>query len=128
MPATTRSSAPRVVDVLERLSLFAVFRSPWFSAGLTVLVISIVACTLDRTPRLWRGVRETRVIQPEPFFDPILPDRAAMDGVAGRRRPDASSAATGSTSATRPPPTARATCTATATSTPRWRRSSPTPG
>ena len=30
-------------------------------------------------PRLWRGVRDIRVAQPEPFFDPRLPDRAAMD-------------------------------------------------
>jgi cytochrome c biogenesis protein len=71
-----------VVDVMERLSLFSVFRSPWFSAGLVVLVISIVVCTLDRTPRLWRGVSDIRVAQPEPFFDPLLPDRAALDGVA----------------------------------------------
>ncbi len=70
-----------VVDVLERLSAFAIFRSPWFSLGLTVLVISIVVCTLDRTPKLWRGVRDVRVDQPEPFFDPRLPDRAAMTGV-----------------------------------------------
>jgi cytochrome c biogenesis protein len=70
------------VDVLERLGAFAIFRSPWFSAGLVVLIISIVVCTLDRTPRLWRGVREIRVDQPEPFFDPRLPDRAAMSGVS----------------------------------------------
>jgi cytochrome c biogenesis protein len=70
-----------VVDLMERLSLFAVFRSPWFSAGLVVLVISIVVCTLDRTPKLWRGVSDIRVAQPEPYFDPRLPDRAAMDGV-----------------------------------------------
>ena len=69
------------VDVLERLSAFAIFRSVWFSAGLTILVISIVVCTLDRTPRLWRGVTEIRVDQPEPFFDPRLPDRAAMGNV-----------------------------------------------
>ncbi len=72
-----------VVDVLERLSAFAIFRSPWFSLGLTVLVISIVVCTLDRTPKLWRGVIDIRVEQPEPFFDPRLPDRAAMSGVPG---------------------------------------------
>ena len=30
----------------------------WFSAGLTLLVVSIVVCTLDRTPRLWRGVAD----------------------------------------------------------------------
>ena len=70
------------VDILERLSVFQMFRSVWFSAALFVLVVSIVVCTLDRTPRLWRGVSEVRVAQPEPFFDPILPDRAAMTGVA----------------------------------------------
>ena len=71
-----------IVDTMERLSVFSVFRSPWFSAGLVVLVISIFVCTLDRTPKLWRGVSDVRVAQPEPFFDPRLPDRAAMDGVA----------------------------------------------
>jgi cytochrome c biogenesis protein len=70
-----------MVDVLDRLSVFSMFRSVWFSAGLTVLVISIVVCTLDRTPRLWRGVADIRVDQPEPFFDPRLPDRASMDAV-----------------------------------------------
>ena len=71
-----------LVDVLDRLWVFTIFRSPWFSLALIVLIVSIVVCTLDRTPRLWRGVREIRVAQPEPFFDPILPDRAAMEGVA----------------------------------------------
>ncbi len=70
------------VDVLERLSVFQMFRSVWFSAALSLLVASIIVCTLDRTPRLWRGVAEVRVAQPEPYFDPILPDRAAMTGVA----------------------------------------------
>jgi cytochrome c biogenesis protein len=69
------------VDVLERLGAFSMFRSFWFSAALVVLVISIVVCTLDRTPRLWRGVSEVRVAQPGPFFDPRLPDRAEMRGV-----------------------------------------------
>jgi cytochrome c biogenesis protein len=73
---------PGVVDVLERLGAFAIFRSPWFSLGLLVLVTSIIVCTLDRTPRLWRGVTDVRVVQPEPFFDPMLPDRAVMGGVA----------------------------------------------
>jgi cytochrome c biogenesis protein len=70
------------VDALERLSAFSVFRSVWFSLALTVLVVSIVVCTLDRTPRLWRGVSDVRVVQPEPFYDPRAPDRAAMDGVS----------------------------------------------
>jgi cytochrome c biogenesis protein len=70
-----------LVDVLDRLSAFSIFRSVWFSAGLTILVLSIVVCTLDRTPKLWRGVTDIRVDQPEPFFDPRLPDRAVMSGV-----------------------------------------------
>ena len=45
-----------VVDILERLSVFQMFRSVWFSAALSLLVLSIIVCTLDRTPRLWRGV------------------------------------------------------------------------
>ena len=40
---------------------------------------------MDRTPRLWRGVREIRVDQPEPFFDPRLPDRAALSAASPPR-------------------------------------------
>lgn len=69
-----------LVDLFERLGFFAVFRSTIFSIGLAVLLVSIVACTIDRLPRLWRQVRDVRVVQPEPFFDPRLPDRATIDG------------------------------------------------
>jgi cytochrome c biogenesis protein len=72
---------PGLVNVLERLGAFSVFKSAIFGIGLVVLVISIVVCTLDRTPRLWRDVSVVRVAQPEPFFDPRLPDRAGMTGV-----------------------------------------------
>jgi cytochrome c biogenesis protein len=70
-----------IVDALERLQLFHVFTSTWFTLGLIVLVVSIVVCTLDRTPRLWRQSKEIRVVQPDPFYDPELPDRAALTGV-----------------------------------------------
>jgi cytochrome c biogenesis protein len=70
-----------IVDALERLQLFHVFTSTWFTIGLVVLVISIVICTLDRTPRLWRQSKDFRIVQPEAFYDPELPDRAAMTGV-----------------------------------------------
>jgi cytochrome c biogenesis protein len=69
-----------VVDAMERLQLFHVFSSVWFSVGLVVLIISIVVCTLDRTPRLWRQSSDVRVVQPDPFFDPRLPDRARIAG------------------------------------------------
>jgi cytochrome c biogenesis protein len=70
-----------VVDVLERLDVFHVFSSWWFSLSLVLLLISIVACTIDRTPRLWREVSDVRVIQPDAYFDPSLPNRAATDAV-----------------------------------------------
>jgi cytochrome c biogenesis protein len=66
------------VDVMERLQLFHVFSSTWFSLGLVLLVISIVICTLDRTPRLWRQAAYVRVRQPDAFFDPRLPDRVSI--------------------------------------------------
>jgi cytochrome c biogenesis protein len=72
-----------VVTALEQLQMFQVFSSTWFSIGIVVLVISIVACTIDRTPRLWRQSAEIRVVQPAPFFDPKLPDRAVVAGVDG---------------------------------------------
>jgi cytochrome c biogenesis protein len=67
-----------VVDLIEGLQLFHVFSSTWFSVGLVVLIVSIVACTIDRTPRLWRHCADIRVVQPDPFFDPRLPDRAVV--------------------------------------------------
>ena len=70
------------VEALERIGVFNVFTSWWFSLSLVVLLISIVACTIDRTPRLVRQTRDIRVVQPDPFFDPSLPDRVAMRGVA----------------------------------------------
>jgi cytochrome c biogenesis protein len=66
------------VDLLERLQLFHVFSSTWFSLGLILLVVSIVICTLDRTPRLWRQAAFIRVRQPDAFFDPRLPDRVSI--------------------------------------------------
>jgi cytochrome c biogenesis protein len=77
------------VATLERLGAFQVFTSVWFSAALALLFVSIVACTLDRLPRLWRQVAVVRVVQPEPFYDPRLPDRATMDGLSGAAVADA---------------------------------------
>ncbi len=67
-----------IVDLMERFQLFQVFTSVWFSVGLVVLIVSIVICTIDRTPRLWRQSADIRVVQPEVYFDPRLPDRAVI--------------------------------------------------
>ncbi len=70
-----------LVHLLERIQVWHIFTSTWFSIGLVVLILSIVACTIDRTPRLWRQSSEIRVVQPDPYYDPALPDRALMAGV-----------------------------------------------
>jgi cytochrome c biogenesis protein len=67
-----------LVDVLDRLQLFHVFTSTWFSLGLALLVVSIVICTLDRTPRLWRQSADIRAVQPDAYFDLRLPDRVSI--------------------------------------------------
>lgn len=72
---------PTMVDVFEGLGFFRIFTAPWFTALLTLLIVSIVVCTIDRTPRLWRGVRTVRVEQPAPFFDLRLGERAAFADV-----------------------------------------------
>ncbi len=69
-----------LTGLFETLGLFRVFTAWWFTALLALLAISIVVCTLDRTPRLWRSARDVRVVQPDVFFDPTLPDRAVIAG------------------------------------------------
>jgi cytochrome c biogenesis protein len=71
---------PGLVDLLERLQLFHVFTSTWFTLALVLLAVSIVICTLDRTPRLWHQSAEQRVVQPDAYFDPRLPQRAVVAG------------------------------------------------
>jgi cytochrome c biogenesis protein len=66
------------VDLLERLQLFHVFNSTPFSVALLLLAISILICTLDRTPRLWQQSATIRVLQPDAYFDPRLPDRVSI--------------------------------------------------
>ena len=58
-----------LVDAFDAIGFFSVFSTPWFLLLMTVLVISIICCTLDRTPRLWRSVSHVRVEQPAAFFD-----------------------------------------------------------
>jgi cytochrome c biogenesis protein len=72
---------PAMVDVFERLGFFRVFSAPWFIFALTLLVVSIVVCTLDRMPDLWRQAHRVRVAQAAPFFDLRLDERARFNGL-----------------------------------------------
>lgn len=69
-----------LVGVFDQLGFFRIFSAPWFAMMLSVLVVSIVCCTLHRTPRMWRGVRYVNVEQPPAFFDLRLSERAAVEG------------------------------------------------
>ncbi len=71
---------PAIVDVFERLGFFRVFSAPWFIFLLTLLVVSIVVCTLDRTPAIWRTAHNVKLVQAAPFFDLRLSDRARFTG------------------------------------------------
>ena len=70
---------PGMVELFTSLGFFRVFSAPWFLLLITVLVVAIICCTLDRTPRLWRGVHVVNVEQPASFFDVRLADRAVME-------------------------------------------------
>ncbi len=73
---------PGMVDLFERLGFFQVFNTPWFVGLLALLAVSITVCTLDRTPRLWYGVRRITVEQPPEFFDLRLAERARFAGAS----------------------------------------------
>ena len=60
---------PSLVDVFLALGFFNIFSAVWFTSVLSLLAVSIIVCTLDRTPRLWRGVHDVHPTQPVPFFD-----------------------------------------------------------
>jgi cytochrome c biogenesis protein len=69
---------PGMVDLFDRLGFFRIFSAPWFVFLLILLTISIVCCTLNRLPRIWRDVRRIAVVQPIVFFDRGLPNRVAL--------------------------------------------------
>ena len=62
-----------------------VFPRPWFSAALLVLIVSIVICTLDRTPRLWRGVGDDPGRPARAVLRPAPARSASMSGALPRR-------------------------------------------
>jgi cytochrome c biogenesis protein len=86
---------PPMVDVFERLGFFRIFSAPWFILLLTLLVVSIIVCTLDRTPRLWRSVHVIRPVQPAPFFDLRLDERARFSGLGESAADEVSAALRG---------------------------------
>lgn len=50
-------SHPGVGPLLDRLSLFDVYASPWFAAVYLLLFVSLVGCVLPRSRQHWRALR-----------------------------------------------------------------------
>ena len=48
---------PDLAPVLDRLSLFEVYSSPWFAATYLLLLVSMSGCVLPRCLKLWRSTR-----------------------------------------------------------------------
>jgi cytochrome c biogenesis protein len=48
---------PQLTPVFERLGLFSVYDSPWFSAIYLLLMVSLVGCILPRSLVYWRALR-----------------------------------------------------------------------
>jgi cytochrome c biogenesis protein len=55
--AEFRRENPGLAEFYDRLSLFDVFASPWFSAIYLLLVISLVGCVVPRSRQHWRAAR-----------------------------------------------------------------------
>ncbi|MEO7351367.1 MAG: cytochrome c biogenesis protein ResB [Marmoricola sp.] len=52
-----RDAHPQLTPVYEKLGLFSVYNSVWFSAIYILLMISLVGCIIPRLLVYWRGVR-----------------------------------------------------------------------
>src|SRR5512145_3226935 len=52
-----RESHPELAPVYEKLGLFSVYDSVWFSAIYILLMVSLVGCILPRTQVYWRAMR-----------------------------------------------------------------------
>ncbi len=58
----------QAIPLLRALSLFDVYRAPWFLALLAALLLNTLACTVQRLPRLWRSLsRSPIVVRPDAF-------------------------------------------------------------
>ncbi|MDQ3463906.1 MAG: cytochrome c biogenesis protein ResB, partial [Actinomycetota bacterium] len=49
---------PDLAPILDRLSMFDVFSSPWFAAIYLLLFVSLIGCVVPRTRMHFRAVRQ----------------------------------------------------------------------
>jgi len=68
---------PDLTPVYEKLGLFSVYDSPWFSAIYILLMVSLVGCFVPRTFVYWKAMRAAP--PPAPRNLSRLPDHASYD-------------------------------------------------
>jgi cytochrome c biogenesis protein len=55
--------------VIDTLGLFSVFGSIWFKGGVVLLSTSVLACSANRAPLLWRQATRPRAAVSQAFFE-----------------------------------------------------------
>lgn len=89
--STWQAAHPKLTPIYDRLGLFSVYDSVWFSAIYILLMISLVGCILPRTAVYWRGLRAQPPAAPRhltklPDHTTFTTDRAPEEVLAEARR------------------------------------------
>ena len=79
-----REQHPQLTPIYEKLGLFSVYDSVWFSAIYILLMVSLVGCIVPRLRVYWRGVRAQPPKAPRNLAR--LPEHALRDRRGARRR------------------------------------------
>ena len=66
-------------DIFGTLGFYWIFSSIWFKAIVALLMTSIVACSANRAPHLWKQATHPRLNMTETFFE-HAPLHATLDG------------------------------------------------
>lgn len=91
-----KNEHPKLTPVYEKLDLFAVYSSPWFSAIYLLLALSLVGCIVPRLMVYYRALRAEPPAAPRHLtrlpvhasYDTTMPAEAVLDrarAVLGRR-------------------------------------------
>ena len=73
-----------LTTLIERLDLYRVFTSWWWTLLVALLTVSVVGNTISRLPRLLRDVRTPAVMRGRAFFRSSVPARTGpLDGLDG---------------------------------------------
>ncbi|HEX5862314.1 MAG TPA: cytochrome c biogenesis protein ResB [Nocardioides sp.] len=75
--ARWQDAHPDLTPIYDRLGLFSVYDSPWFSAVYILLMVSLVGCFVPRTFVYWKALRAAP--PPAPRNLARLPDHASYD-------------------------------------------------